>query len=481
MAAGITYEKPLVYDNGNGQMTPQFVDFFWMKKALIDELPNMLFSQMSDTFSMPRHYGKTIKRYHYIPLLDDRNVNDQGIDATGNTTPNSVTIVITDPHGYERRAVGSGTNAATALAAAQQSAVDLFKNLGMTVTSYAAVKTALTANGWTFDELAAVNDAGNLYGSSRDVGTIVGKLPTISETGGRVNRVGFKRIAMEASMCEFGFFDEYTQESLDFDSDPELMSHISREAMRGANQIYEDCIQIDLLNGANVVFYGGDATDESEITGEAGVTPSTLDYDTLIKIDTILNNNHCPKDTTIITGSRMVDTKTIGSTRYAYVGSELKAMLMQMKDYHNNPAFVPINQYGAAGETAKGEIGAVGPFRFIEHPDMMHWDGEGAEVTNNAGYLESNGKYNIYPVLIVGSKSFTTIGFQTAAQGNMSSRGEGSRVDAKFRIIHKRPGTQTADRNDPYGKIGFYSISWYYGTAIWRPEWIALVKCVAPK
>lgn len=53
MAAGITFEKPQVYDNGNGQYKPQFVDFFWMKKALIDELPNMLFSQMSDTFSMP--------------------------------------------------------------------------------------------------------------------------------------------------------------------------------------------------------------------------------------------------------------------------------------------------------------------------------------------------------------------------------------------------------------------------------------------
>lgn len=483
MAAGVTYERPQVYDNGNGQMAPQFVDFMWMRKALIDVQKEMLFSQMSDTMSMPRHMGKKIKRYHYVPMLDDRNVNDQGIDATGNVTPNSVTIVITDPNGFERRAVGDGTNAATALTAAQNAAVDLFKNLGMTVTTYAALKAALTGlpKPWTFDELAAVNDAGNLYGSSKDVGTISAKLPTISETGGRVNRVGFKRIPLEASICEFGFFEEYTQEDLDFDTDPELMSHISREAMRGANEIVEDCIQIDLLNGANVVFYGGDATDESEITGEAGVTPSILDYDTLVKIDTILNNNHCPKDTQIITGSRMIDTRTVGATRYAYVGSELKSMLMQMKDYHGNPAFIPIHQYAAAGTIANGEIGAVGSFRFIEHPEMMHWDGEGADVTNNDGYMESNGKYNIYPVLIVGSKSFTTIGFYTGSSGNMSSRGEGSKVPVKFKMIHKRPGTATADRNDPYGKVGFYSIQWWYGTAIWRPEWIALVKCVAPR
>ena len=482
MAAGVQYERPQVYADGQGQMAPQLVDFYYLKRALIDERKNMLFSQLSDTMSMPKHMGKTIKRYHYIPMLDDRNVNDQGIDATGDITPNSVTIVITDPNGYERRAVGSGANAAAALTAAGDAACDMFRNLGMTnVTGYAALKATLQGRGWNFDELAAVNDAGNLYGSSRDVGTITSKLPTISETGGRVNRVGFKRIALEASICEFGCFEEYTQEDLDFDTDAELMTHISREAMRGANQIEEDLIQIDLLNGANVVYYGGDATDESEITGEAGQTPSVLDYDTLIKLDTILNNNHCPKDTTIITGSRMIDTKTIGSTRYAYVGPELKAMLMQMTDYHNRPAFVPIHQYGAAGTLANGEIGAVGPFRFIEHPEMMHWDGAGADVTNNDGYMESNGKYNIYPVLIVGDKSFTVIGFYTGSNGNMSSRGEGSRVPVKFKIIHKRPGANVADRNDPYGKVGFYSIQWWHGTAIWRPEWIAIVKCVAQR
>jgi N4-gp56 family major capsid protein len=61
-----------------------------------------------------KNYGKKIKKYLYLPLLDDRNINDQGIDATGATIAN-----------------------------------------------------------------------GNLYGSSKDVGTIVGKLPTLTEHGGR--------------------------------------------------------------------------------------------------------------------------------------------------------------------------------------------------------------------------------------------------------------------------------------------------------
>lgn len=39
---------------------------------------------------------------------------------------------------------------------------------------------------------------GNLYGSSKDIGTIEGKLPLLTENGGRVDRVGFTRLELEA-------------------------------------------------------------------------------------------------------------------------------------------------------------------------------------------------------------------------------------------------------------------------------------------
>lgn len=396
-----------------------------------------------------KHYGKTIRLFHYIPLLDDRNINDQGIDATGANTANEVTIIITDPNGASRYAVGNGTNAATALEAAKQSALDVFKNLGMTVTDYDTAKGTLEAADWVIEEGEAVNDTGNLYGSSKDIGTITGKLPVLSETGGRVNRVGFTRKTLEGHIENFGFFEEYTEDSVQFDNDAELMSHISRESLRAANEIVEDMIQIDLLNAADVVYYGGIATSTAEVTGETAGTPSTLEYETLVRIDNILNDNLCPKDTTIISGSRMIDTRTIDAARYAYVGAELKLNLLRMKDFHDGPAFVPVQQYAEAGKIASGEIGAVGNFRFIEVPKMLHWAGAGAEVTNNGGYRESNGKYDVFPMLVVGNKSFTTIGFQTSGE------------ETKFKIIHKKPGSDRADRNDPYGKTGFFSIQWY--------------------
>ena len=64
---------------------PQITNHFYQKKALIEAAKEQYFSQLADTISMPKNMGKKIKRYHYIPLLDDANINDQGIDASGAT------------------------------------------------------------------------------------------------------------------------------------------------------------------------------------------------------------------------------------------------------------------------------------------------------------------------------------------------------------------------------------------------------------
>ena len=390
---------PMIYNDPAGgsasSIGPQLNTSYYHKKALIEARKEQFFSQLADTTNMPKNMGKTIKLFHYLPLLDDANVNSQGLDASG----------------------------------------------------------AVIANG-------------NLYGSSKDVGTITTKLPALSEAGGRVNRVGFTRVSLEGSIEKFGFFDEYTQESLDFDTDEELEMHVNREMVSGANEMTEDALQIDLLNAAGVIRYGGAATAAREITGE-GAIPSVVDYNDLMRLSIDLDNNRCPKHTKIITGTRIIDTKVLPASRVMYIGSELLPTVRKMKDPFNNPAFIPVQQYAAAGDTLLGEVGSIDQFRLVVVPEMMHWAGAGANVTVNPGYRETNHKYDVYPMLVVGSEAFTTIGFQT----------DGKSV--KFKITHKKPGPDSADRNDPYGETGFMSIKWYYGTLITRPERIALVKTVA--
>lgn len=374
------------YQSNSDQMRT----FFWLKRALVDARKDQYFMQLAPVKNMPKHYGKTMKLYHYLPLLDDRNINDQGLDANG-----------------------------------------------------------------------AQYDNGNLYGSSRDIGTIVGKLPAVGEMGGRVNRVGFSRIQLEGSISKFGVFYEWTKESLDFDSDDGLKEHLSRELINGMSQLTEAMLQIDLLNGAGVVCYPGAATQDDQVDETC-----VLDYETLMRLDGILTENRTPMQTTVITGSRNVDTRVVPACRVAYVGHALVPTLRRMKDLFGNKAFIEVQHYAAATTTLRGEIGSVDNFRIIEVPEMLHWAGKGATATDTK-YRSTGGKYDIYPLLVVGEESFSTIGYQT----------DGKSV--KFNIMTQMPGKETMSYDDPYGEMGRSSLKFWYGMLILRSERLGLIKCVA--
>ena len=98
---------------------------------------------------------------------------------------------------------------------------------------------------------------------------------------------------------------------------------------------------------------------------------------------------------------------------------------------------------------------------------MMKWSGAGANIGVSTGFYDNGARFDVFPMLVVGDASFTTIGFQT----------DGKTV--KFKITHKPPGEATADRVDPYGETGFMSIKWYYGFMALRPERIGLIKTAA--
>ena len=75
-------------------------------------------------------------------------------------------------------------------------------------------------------------------------------------------------------------------------------------------------------------------------------------------------------------------------------------------------------------------------------------------------------------MLVVGSESFATVGLQSSGKAGAGQ---------KFKIIVKKPGTEMATVLDPYGKIGFSSITFYHGFIPLRAERIGLVKTVAPE
>ena len=369
----------------------QMRDFYYAKDAITEVAKEQYFTQLASTTDMPKHFGQRIKRYIYVPLLDERNKNDQGIDATG--------VVIAN---------------------------------------------------------------GNLYGSSKDVGKISGKMPVLSESGGRVNRVGFVRKTLEGTFQNYGYFMDYSEDSLNFDTDEQLMQHINREMLKGANEISEALIQLDLLNNAGITKYAGKAQSAAQINKTSLVT-----FQDLVNLTTDLDNNRTPKDTKINTGSTKIDTRTINAARLMYIGSEMKNTLRKMTDFFSNPAFVGVQHYADGTKPLRGEIGSIDEFRIIVVPEMMKWEGAGAAATADDGIHVTGGKADVFPMLVVGSESFTTIGFQSDAKS------------VKFKIIHKKPGPEMASPADPYGKMGFMSIQWWYGFMVIRPERIALIKTAA--
>lgn len=480
-----------------------------IKTALIEAKKETYFGILADVTAMPKNMGKTIRRYHYVPMLDDANLNDQGIDAAGLVATQKVTIVVTRadgtipnigsnfttvPIGNRAFFVGEGVNAAAAEDAARIALMSwanqaivaggLALGLGDTDANFATAVTTGGASafdlGYRFSqpdgtvitaaagalEAQSVPSTGNLYGSSKDVGTIIAKFPALTETGGRVNRVGFTRVDLEGSLEKYGFFSEYTQESLDFDTDAELEMHINREMIFGANEITEDMLQIDLLNAAGVVYYAGAATSDAGMSGVAGAV-TEVSYGDLSRLSVELDNNRCPKTTKVISGSRMVDTRVIRGGRVMHIGSELTQTIERMTDYFGNQAFISVAHYADAGSILNGEIGTAGQFRMVVVPEMVHWAGAGAAEGANSGYRATGGNYDVFPMLVVGDQSFTTIGFQTNGK------------TVKFNIKHAKPGSTESYANDPYGETGFMSIKWYYGFLLLRGERIAMIKTVA--
>jgi len=394
---------------------------------------------------MPKHMGKKIKQDVYVPMIDVANTGAQGIDAA------SAALVA---------GTWSSWNAAGVLQEANDS-------------TEADAITEAGANGDV-----ALNDQ-NLYGSSKDTGAIINKIPLLRENGGRVNRVGFTRTQVEGELLKRGFFTEYTQESMDFDSDADLLSHIVEEALVGANEITEAELQKDLITTATsdgTAYFCSSAPGTDAVAGSTAVAGSArtalklavdevVVYNDLMNLSIALDDNKTPKQTKVISGSRMVDTKTVNGGRIMYIGSELIPVVRKMKSINPSSAvgdgFISVEKYADATNTVHGEIGSVDQFRIVVVPEMQH-DRKGGAASSDTPGTGKNGA-DIFPMLVVGDGAFTTIGFQT----------DGKSV--KFSVNHKKPGKEIASLDDPYGEVGFYSIKWYYGFMALRPERLGII------
>lgn len=370
--------------------------------AIVERMPKMFFTRMASTIGQPKHAGKRIKLSRYFPIIDDRNVSDQGIDATGTVDP-----------------------------------------------SFA-----------------------KLYGDSRDISTVMAKLPSLTEYGGRVNRLGMTRVNIESEIEHQGAFIEMTRDSLDFDTDPQLFFRYVRELKIAATTVYEDRLCADLISKAGVIRFCGAATkmDEMGPNTDNGKVVCIPTYEDFTELKKTLRRSDLDPTVRMLTGTTAVDTVTVSSGYVMYVHDDMENTLRNVKDSQGEVRFTDVKHYAKGFNPINDdEIGEIGGFHIICTNRMLYDQGKGADIeAGDTTYYHDDTKYNVYPLLVVGNDSFNTIGFINNTMQN------------KFSFISKPPSPNNASAgHDPFGLNGFMSIQWWYGTLVKRPEWLAVMKSIA--
>lgn len=382
-----------------------------IKEALLYRRDASVFSSLGSTADQPAHMGLTLTQFVELPLLDDRNKNDQGIDAKGYKIAN-----------------------------------------------------------------------GNLYGSSNNIGQIQAALPTLSEGGGRVNRVGLTRIKQSSTIQPYGIFSELDNYMLNFDNQADLGRSIIRRVLDGTLELYDHLTQIAVMQNIGTQIFTGAANSISTIdptnpgTSPADKNGSLLNLHHLLRLDEMLNNNRTPYSAVLLDGSRNVDTRTVRTSRIAFCGIELVNYLRTLQNPFGQPAFIDVSQYSSQGNVLENEVGTIGGYRIIQPRRMFNWTAQGAAVGKDGGAgfrtsTDSSGtqRYNVYPFLVIGEEAYATSSFEMS--------------DGSFRmnLITKFPGRETAHaESDPYGERGFFSVKFWHGFLPLKNERIAAIFTALP-
>lgn len=301
----------------------------------------------------------------------------------------------------------------------------------------------------------------------------------LAEGAGRVNTRTLKKISMETELARYGEMIEYTDE-VDLFSEDAIQVRYREELGALANSRWEDLLQLDML-ATTTVLYSGTATSMATV-GDSVAVDGTEDADWKVSYDLIrratrtLVRNRAKKNTSIVTGSTKIDTRTVNAAFYAIIGADVKADLENLtrgSGYERQFAFRPVNEYASATSLAEGEVGAMHEVRFIEAEGAVVYAGEGAEVpANYAGELAyttfaadaeaiavrgagatAGDYFDVHPILFPTQNAFATVGL----------KGQG-----KIKFNSRSPSH--VDNVNVYGNQGFFSYNFFYAGIILEVE-----------
>ena len=298
---------------------------------------------------------------------------------------------------------------------------------------------------------------------------------SLAEGAGAVNKRSLQKITVETSFARYGEMIDYTDE-VDLFSEDYIQVKYREELGELANSRMEDLIQLDML-GTGTVLYSGTATSKGTI-GDSIATDGSEDANWLVSYDLIrkavrkLVRNRAKKNTTIVTGSTKIDTKTIASSYYAIIDADVKTDLENITrgtSYEKHYAYVPFHKYGDATKAAEGEVGSMYEVRFIESESAVVYAGKGATVPVGyngslayTGTIGTDAKFDVHAILFPTENAFATVGLK--GQGKIKFNAQDP---SKVELIN------------PYGTQGFFSYNFWYAGLILEEEKLLAVYCGA--
>lgn len=299
---------------------------------------------------------------------------------------------------------------------------------------------------------------------------------SLTEGAGATNERTLQKVTVEATLARYGEMITYTDE-VDLFSEDVMQVRYREELGALANSRYEDLVQLDML-ATTTKMYSGVATSMATL-GASIATDGSEDADWKVSYDGIrkavrkLVRNRAKKNTSIVTGSVKIDTKTIAPAYYAIIGADVKAdleALVRGTGAEAEYVYTPSHKYGAASTLAEGEVGSMHEVRFIESEAAVVARNSGAVVPSgyvgNLAYTGAagTGKFDVFPILFPTEGAFATVGL----------KGMG-----KITFNSKAPSD--VDLTNPYGTKGFFSYNFFYAGLILEPEKILRFDVLASK
>lgn len=374
--------------------------------------------------------------------------------------------------------------------------------------------------------------ATNGYLGKRDLASVSTNLANsggsgiITEGAGAINKVTPKKITVSADIARYGFMVPFTDEVDMFSEDP-IQVRYREELGRLANRAYEDLIQKDMLNTTFVI--NAEGVDEKRQLGVSVTANDTnadswkVSFDLIRKGVKALVRNRAERNTSIVTGSNKIDTRTINAAYYAIIGPEVKYDLETQTrgaSYEKEFVYVPAYKYAGATNLAEGEVGQMHDVRFIESESAFIDAGKGyavpadytgtlsnTVVTNGikvvtgaasdnvivvdgvthtvangttinipadavvdvtggsslvVGAASNGARFDLFPILFPTKGAFATVGLKGAG---------------KMKFLSKSP--EQVELGNPYGTQGFFSVNFFYAGLILQPEKLLRVNTLA--